>query len=114
MVAPLPAPVERIVSSPLLVSLDAHLVYVGEPVLRFKRKLIGLSRNLKKPTSSKYNTSSGEVAPSIIQFADENNISLLSLWLPMATQKSVNSLSAAAQPSLSQALINPLYCYVKR
>lgn len=70
--------IERIVSSPLLVGLDAHLVYVGEPSPETQAQIDWAESQLKEAGFGVNTTLlSGEVAPSIIQFADENNISLL-------------------------------------
>lgn len=70
--------VERIVSSPLLVGLTAHLVYVGDANQEMQKQLTWAEAQLQSagfPITTQ--TLKGEVEKTIINYAEEQQISLL-------------------------------------
>ena len=70
--------VERIVSSPLLLGLSAYLLYVGEPNQEIQKEITWAENQLQDAGFEfKTHILQGEVEKTIIDFADENQISLL-------------------------------------
>ncbi len=70
--------IQRICSSPLLVGLQAHLVYVGEPNQAIQQEIAWAKAELKQAGYSlQTQILQGEVEKTIIDYADELQISML-------------------------------------